>query len=96
MGGRGGIIYLSLSHYISFSANIGPTINNSIEFFALKQLIQLEKEQEITYLHIYGDSLPVINWMKDRVRLRNYTLLPLYQHILILITYFTNISFDHV
>jgi ribonuclease HI len=55
-GGAKGIHHLSDCHNISFSIGIGNETNNYYELLALKLVLLLSLEKDISHLQIYGDS----------------------------------------
>jgi hypothetical protein len=48
LGGEGGRLYLSKSHYISFLARLGLATNKISKLMVLNLLLQLSREREIT------------------------------------------------
>jgi hypothetical protein len=63
---------------------------------ALKLIWTLVQEQGISQIQIYGDSLPMIQWMKGEFNLHNFTLQPLFHGIFLLKSMFSHIFFMHV
>ena len=61
--GAGGILFLKDDHYITFKAGLGVGTNNYAELFALKLLIILALDKQISNIQIFGDFLLVINWI---------------------------------
>jgi ribonuclease HI len=55
---------------------------------ALKLVLRLAQEFGVTQLQIFGDSMLVIQWMHKEIALRNFTLQPLYDEVLNLLTRF--------
>lgn len=48
---------------------------------ALKNLIKLSWERGLQQIQVYGDSLLLINWIKNKLKIKNITLLPLAEQI---------------
>lgn len=63
---------------------------------ALKLVLKLAQELGVTQLQIYGDSMLVIQWMRKEIAVRNFTLHPLYDEVLNLLTYFSHTSLSHI
>ena len=61
--GAGGILFLKADHYITFKVGLGLGTNNYAELFYLKLLIILALKKQIKHIHIFGDSMLVINWI---------------------------------
>ena len=59
--GAGGILYFKDDHFITFKAGLGIGSNNFAELSAVKLLIYLALDKQISRFQIYGDSLLVIN-----------------------------------
>ena len=55
------MLYILYDHYFSFKAGLGFGTNNFVELLGLKLLLTLALEKHISKLHIFGDSLLVIN-----------------------------------
>ena len=59
--GAGGILFLKDDHYFTFKAGLGEGPNNFAELYALKLLITLALDKQVSRIQVYGDSLLVIN-----------------------------------
>lgn len=95
-GGAWGILHLSMFHSISFKAGVGQASNNFYELMALKLVLMLSWEHGVTQFQLFGDSLLVIQWIKQESVLRNFILQLLFLDVMSLQTTFTHISFEHV
>jgi ribonuclease HI len=95
-GGLGGIIYLSLYHNISFKVGIDQETNKLCELMALKLVLKLEQEFDGTHLQFFGPSKLSIQWMHKEIALRNFTLQPLFDEVIYLVTYFSYTSMSHI
>lgn len=75
---------------------IGQTTNNFAEYQAL--IAALEKAQELGYLNLkcYLDSELVVKQLRGQYKIREETLKPLAQRVLILTNKFVTVSFNHV
>jgi ribonuclease HI len=56
---------------------------------ALKLVLKLAQEYGLTQLQIFGDSDLVIQWMHKEIVVMNFTLRPLYNEVLNLLTFFS-------
>ena len=76
---------------------LGITTNNQAEYQALKIGLEtvLEKFQS-REVHVYMDSLLVINQMKRIFKVKNRDLWPVHDAIVKLVPRFQKVSFDHV
>ena len=59
--GTGGILFIKDDHYFTFKAGLGIGTNNLAELCALKLLLTLALDKQITKIQVFGDSLLVIN-----------------------------------
>lgn len=76
---------------------LGITTNNQAEYQALKLGLEAALgEFRTSSVHVYMDSLLVINQMKNIFKVRNRDLWPVHDAILETIKKFSTISFDHV
>lgn len=95
-GGAGGILYLSSNHSISFKAGIGQETNNFCQMMALKLVLRLAKEFGVTHFQIFDDSMLVIQWMREEIAARKFTLQASYDEVLNLLTRSSYISLAHI
>lgn len=75
---------------------LGVTTNNQAEYTALKLGLEEAHRMGSRKVHIYMDSLLVINQMKGVFKVRNRDLWPLHDKIKKLIAGFKEVSFSHV
>ena len=92
----GGILFLTADHYITFKAGLGVGTNNFAELFALKLLISLALKKQIKHIHIFGDSMLVINWISGKFRVHNVQLAQFLQEVIRLVDFFDEVVFKHV
>jgi hypothetical protein len=62
---------------------------------ALKLLSLFAREKGVTSLHIYGDSLNVVNWTRKLQRCHNIFLSPLIEEINMILNNFDSLSIHH-
>jgi ribonuclease HI len=62
IGGAGGILYLSDSHFLKFKVGIGRSTNNKAELLALKLTLRLAVEHGVQKLQVMGDSMVFKNY----------------------------------
>ncbi|HEU4914098.1 MAG TPA: reverse transcriptase-like protein [Candidatus Saccharimonadales bacterium] len=75
---------------------LGLTTNNQAEYQALKLGLEEARSMGIRQLHVYMDSLLVVNQMVGRFKVKNRDLWPIHDAIKQLVTGFKEISFTHV
>ena len=62
VGGSGFVIFLSESHYFSFSLRAGHSTNTRAELLALWAVLKVSLMMGIPMHLIYGDSMVIISW----------------------------------
>ena len=72
--GAGGILFLKDGHFFTFKAGLGIGTNNLADLYALKLLLILALDKQISKIQVFGDSLLVINWITGKFRIRNLQL----------------------
>lgn len=75
---------------------LGVTTNNQAEYQALKIGLEEAIKRNVKIIHVYMDSLLVINQMKGTFKVRNQDLLPINLSIRELLPKFETVSFQHV
>lgn len=75
---------------------LGITTNNQAEYNALKLGLEEALAQGARTVHVYMDSLLVINQMKGVFKVRNRDLWPVHEAIKQLCTRFEKVTFTHV
>lgn len=75
---------------------LGVTTNNQAEYQALKLGLEEARGMGIRELHVYMDSLLVVNQMLGRFKVKNRDLWPIHDAIKQLVTSFTHITFTHI
>lgn len=75
---------------------LGVTTNNQAEYQALKSGLEEARGMGIRQLHVYMDSLLVVNQMLGRFKVKNRDLWPIHDSIKQLSASFKEISFTHV
>ena len=75
---------------------IGITTNNQAEYQALKLGLECAHKLGITRIHVYMDSLLVVNQLNGIFKVKNRDLWPIYQSTAEFAKNFRDISFSHV
>lgn len=75
---------------------LGITTNNQAEYHSLKGGIEAARDMGARRVHIFMDSLLVINQMKGIYKIKNRDLLPIHQAIKQIISGFIEIDFTHI
>ena len=80
--GVGGIMFLSADHFITFKAGLGVGTNNMAELYALKLLLILALNKQITNIQVFSDSLLAINWIMGKFKIHNIQLAQILQEVI--------------
>lgn len=75
---------------------LGVTTNNQAEYQALKLGLEEARAMGIRELHVYMDSLLVVNQMLGRFKVKNRDLWPIHDSIKQLVPSFGRLSFTHI
>ena len=75
---------------------LGVTTNNQAEYQALKFGLEQAKKMNIQEVHVYMDSLLVVNQMKGIFKIKNRDLWPIHEAIKQLLPGFKRVTFTHV
>lgn len=75
---------------------LGVTTNNQAEYHSLKLGLEEAREMGIKKVHVYMDSLLVVNQMLGKFKVKNRDLWPVYESIKQIVSNFDNVSFTHV
>lgn len=75
---------------------LGITTNNQAEYQAVLQGLGIAKELGAQTVHVYMDSLLVVNQMSGIFKIKNRDLWPIHQAITELVKTFVKVSFTHV
>ncbi len=75
---------------------LGVTTNNQAEYQALKLGLEEAKKMGISRVHVYMDSLLVVNQIKRIFKVKNRDLWPIHEAIVQLSATFSEVSFTHV
>ncbi len=75
---------------------IGITTNNQAEYHALKIALEACRELQPTKIHVFMDSLLVVNQMLGKYKVRNRDLWPIHQSITELVKSFKTVTFTQV
>ena len=91
-----GYSFLTVDHYITFKAGLGVGTNNFAELFALKLLLSLALKKHIKHIHIFGDSMLIINWISRKFRVHDVEFAQFLQEVIRLVDFFDQAVFKHV
>ncbi len=75
---------------------LGVTTNNQAEYQALKFGLEEAKKRGIREVHVYMDSLLVVNQMLGKFKVKNRDLWPIHDAIKSLVPSFAHVYFTHV
>lgn len=75
---------------------LGVTTNNQAEYQSLKMGLEEARRRGVRRVHVYMDSLLVINQMKGVFKVRNRDLWPIHEAIKAMLPDFESVSFAHV
>jgi ribonuclease HI len=75
---------------------LGFTTNNQAEYHSIKGGLESALKMKARTVHIYMDSMLVVNQMKGIYKVRNRDLLPIHDAIKALTTQFQYVEFTHV
>jgi len=75
---------------------IGVTTNNQAEYHALKLALAASRDLHPKKIHVYMDSLLVVNQMLGKFKVRNRDLWPIHQSINELIATFKEVTFTQI
>lgn len=75
---------------------LGVTTNNQAEYTALKLALEECRKMNVQVVHVYLDSLLVVNQMIGIFKVKNRDLWPIHDAIKKLVTGFKEVSFKHV
>lgn len=75
---------------------LGKATNNQAEYQAVKQGLLVAEEIGASNIHVYIDSLLIVNQIKGEYKIKNPDLLPLYESIKDIMTRFERVSFTHI
>lgn len=75
---------------------LGITTNNQAEYHSLKLGLEAALARNVTHLHVYMDSMLVINQMKGIYKVRNADLRPINHAVKDLASKFSKVTFSHV
>ncbi len=75
---------------------LGITTNNQAEYHSLKGGLEAVIKMNVKQVHVFMDSMLVINQMKGIYKVKNRDLWPIHESIKALLPNFKVISFTHV
>ena len=94
----GGYVLLDMTGTVVIKSGIylGITTNNQAEYLALKAGLEEAVKLHSEIVHVYMDSLLVVNQMQGIFKVRNRDLWPIHESIKQLLLQFTRVTFTHV
>ena len=94
----GGFVVLDMEDQILHENGkyLGITTNNQAEYHSLKGGLEAAHRMGAKEVHVYMDSLLVINQMKGIYKVKNRDLWPIHEAIKDLLPQFKKVSFTHV
>lgn len=94
----GGFVVLDMQNNVLRESGkyLGIATNNYAEYHSLKGGLELCVAQGVQTVHVYMDSLLVINQMKGIYRVKHETLIPIHMAIKDLLPSFKHVNFTHV
>jgi len=75
---------------------LGVTTNNQAEYRALKLALEAAMRHQARMVHVYMDSMLVVNQMKGVFKVKNRDLWPIHDAVKELLTQFKQVNFTHV
>ena len=88
--------FLGNIDFDSFKEGLGLSSNNKADLIALQLVLELAFNLGIQKLHIFGDSLLIIEWMENEKNVHNISLWPLYDELMVLELSFQEMCFQHL
>lgn len=94
----GGFVVLDMNDNVlrESSKYLGITTNNQAEYHSLKGGLELCIKEGVRIVHVYMDSLLVVNQMKGIFQVKNRDLWPIHDAIKKLLPAFEHVDFTHV
>ena len=97
LSGAGAVIYNNnIEVWAGYSFVDTSATNNQAEYAGLIVGLEMARDNCIKKLHVYGDSLLVINQVTKKWKIKNEELSKLCNYVFTLLHNFDNISFEHV
>lgn len=93
-----GYVLMNMKDIVIFQGGqyLGVTTNNQAEYNALKIGLEEALSRGSKVVHVYMDSLLVVNQMKGIYKVKNRELMPVFQSIQAILSHFEGINFTHV
>lgn len=94
-----GYVLMDMSNKVALSSGeyLGITTNNQAEYQALKLGLEAAlKNFQSREVHVYMDSMLVVNQMKKVFKVKNRDLWPIHDAITAMLPKFDKVTFDHV
>ena len=91
-----GVLFLKDDHYFTFKAGLGGGSNNFAELYALKLLLTLALDKQVSSIQVYGDSLLIINCIQGKYKSHNLNLAELLCEVIRLNDFFEQAVYQHI
>ncbi len=93
-----GYVLMTMDNTVIFQGGqyMGLTTNNQAEYNALKLGLEEAWERNAQIVHVYMDSLLVVNQMKGLYKVKNHDLAPVHTAIRVLESKFDEVTYTHV
>jgi len=88
----GVVLHLKNSHSFNLKMGLEQGSNNYVELMALKLLITFAGEKGIKSIHIFGDSMTIINWVNKSQQCHTIRLRPILEYIFFILGSFDSLS----
>jgi ribonuclease HI len=75
---------------------LGVTTNNQAEYQSLKLGLEAALKHKATVVHVFMDSMLVVNQMKRIYKVKNQDLIPINNSVKQLVSQFNKVSFTHI
>ena len=92
----GAVLRFSGEYFFHFYVGLGAGTNNFAELFTLKLLFLFTLENGCMRLQVFGDSMIILNWIKELQCYHTMRLVPILYDALDIKNHFENITFTLV
>lgn len=94
----GGFVMLDMEDNVVYESGkyLGITTNNQAEYHSLKGGLEAALKAKARIVHVYMDSMLVVNQLKGIYKVKNRDLWPIYEAIKKIVSEFEAVEFNHV
>ena len=96
LGGSGGVIYFSDKHKVQAKFSPGHCTNNKAELEVLHTVLNLDMNNIISQLQVFGDSKMVVDWVNKKIQFNAPHLQHLLREIKRILELFTGFNITHI